>query len=137
MVIDNPVFGIGAGNFPKVSPLYGLRDIGGDIFEHAHNLLLTIAVETGLVGLVALLVFGAGLLREARTILRFRQAPGFTLAMAPLAAIAGLLGSSVTDYPLRTNLVMAVFMMHVGALIAYARAAEGSRVAPETPMNSL
>ena len=134
MVIDHPLFGIGAGNFSKVSPLYGLRDLGGDTFEHAHDLPLTIAVETGLLGLVALLVFLVGLGWEATAILAWRRTPAFTLAMAPVAAIAGLLASSVTDYPLRTNLIMALFMIQAGALIAFARAARGSRTAAERPM---
>jgi putative inorganic carbon (hco3(-)) transporter len=136
MVIDHPLFGIGAGNFPIVSPLYGLRDLGGDTFEHAHNVPLSIAVETGLLGLAAFFVFAAALARAAIRILRSRDGPEFPLAIAPLAALSGLVATSMTDYPLRTNLIMAVIMLEAGAMIAYSRRADGSSVGAETPMSS-
>jgi O-antigen ligase len=131
MIIDHPLFGVGAGNFSIVSPLYGLRDLGGDTFEHAHNVPLTIAVETGLLGLAASLVMVAALGRAAVKVLRSRGGPEFPLAMAPLAALTGLVATSMTDYPLRTNLIMALIMIEAGALIAYSRRARGSRIVTE------
>lgn len=131
MVIEHPLVGIGAGNFSAVSPLYGLRDNGGDTFEHAHNVPLTIAVETGLLGLAAFLVMVAALGRAAVRILRSRVGPEFPLAMAPVAALTGLVATSMTDYPLRTNLILSLIMIQAGALIAYSRRARGSRIVAE------
>lgn len=123
IVADHPFVGVGEGNFSRVSALYDLRDRGGEVFEHAHNVPLTIAAETGLLGLSAFLLFLFFLARRAATILRHRAADVFPLGLAVIAALTGLLANSMTDYPLRQNLVMAVLMIEVGALIAYARLA--------------
>ncbi len=61
---DTPLFGTGLGSFGTVYPAYQDMDLSG-IAEHAHSDWLEIALEAGLVGLLAvlaasaLLVFGA------------------------------------------------------------------------------
>ena len=127
IIADHPLAGIGAGNFPVVSPLYGLRDRGGFTFEHAHSIVLTLAAETGLLGLACFLAFLAALVRPAATILRASHARDYPLGLAAVAAVAGLLASGILDYPLRANVIMAFLLIAVGVIVAVARRVDGRR----------
>jgi len=118
---DHFVLGVGVGNFPVVAPRYGLVDPEGLPYEHAHNLFLTFAAETGLIGLAAFVWFVVAIARTAISTLGRRAASEFPLALGLAAALTGLLATGMTDYPLRTNVVMALIMLEVGALVAYAR----------------
>jgi putative inorganic carbon (hco3(-)) transporter len=137
MIADAPLAGIGAANFSIVSPSYGLGDLGGDPFAHAHNVPLTIAAETGLIGLAAFLAFVLGLARNSLDVLRARGQPDYGLGVALVAALAGLFANSMTDYPLRANPVMAVLMLEVGAVLAYARLAGADGREPRRSTSSL
>lgn len=127
IVANHPILGIGEGNFPNTSAEYNLRDIGGDVFQHAHNLLLTILIETGLLGLAASLAFLATIARTMARALRGPWSESRALALGLVAALVGLFANSVTDYPLRANIIMAVVMLEIGALIAYGRFAAAGR----------
>ena len=64
MIAAHPFFGIGENQYPEVSVRYGLyaEDLGGS-YQHAHNIPLTIAAETGLLGLAALVWVAVALAR--------------------------------------------------------------------------
>jgi O-antigen ligase len=123
MVADRPFLGVGEGNFSQYAGPYGLRDVGGDLFEHAHNVPLTIAVETGLIGLACFLTFAAGALAAAVRVLRARGWPGYPFGLALVAGLSAVAVNAALDYPLRANYVMALIMLEVGALMAFARSA--------------
>jgi len=53
MFKDNPILGVGAGNFSEVAPQY----MEGRTYSHAHNLFIHIALELGLLGIFAVLWF--------------------------------------------------------------------------------
>jgi putative inorganic carbon (HCO3(-)) transporter len=53
MTVDHPLFGVGIDNFQLFYPVYSGRD---DELNHAHNLLLNIAAERGLIGLASFCV---------------------------------------------------------------------------------
>ncbi len=53
IVADYPVFGVGQNSFPLVYPEYSRPDIKEPSISHLHNNFLEIAVERGLVGLMA------------------------------------------------------------------------------------
>ena len=117
MVLDHPVFGVGANEFSLVAPSYGLIDpITGYTFEHPHNIVLTIAVELGLVGLAALLWLVAGLLRvlwRARATAPADRAAAVAIAAAFTAvAVQGLV-----DYTLRSNVLVAVLAVLAGCAV--------------------
>ncbi len=130
IIAEHPLFGIGQGNFPTVSPNFGLADVGGIPFDHAHDLFLNIAVELGLPALLALLFTIAALFRSARNALRDRAGPLYPYAVAVSASLLALLVNSITEYPLRQNLIMATIMIVIGLLLALERL---SREQPATP----
>lgn len=137
MVAARPLLGAGEGNFPEVSAEFGLRDADGSVFAHAHDILLTIAVETGLAGLAAFLAF---LISMGQTILRaIRRLAGDDrmLALGIAAALAGLFVTGITDYPFGNNLVMALIMLEVGAMVAYARGHAAPARQPTPPRPAL
>lgn len=121
MALDRPLVGAGQGNYALVSPRYGLRDPDGLPWDHAHNVPLTIAVESGLLGLAAFLMFAASVTLAGRAALQNRFARTRPLAIGLVAAILATTVTSMGDYPLRTNAIMATIMIEVGALIACAR----------------
>jgi O-antigen ligase/tetratricopeptide (TPR) repeat protein len=90
MARDFPFSGAGPFAFPRLYEV--LRDPGGEpVAFHAHSVLLTIAAETGIVGLAAVLF---GWLRFAAVLRARLQSPG---ALAPVSAAiaAGLIGTWV------------------------------------------
>jgi putative inorganic carbon (HCO3(-)) transporter len=85
-----PLTGVGPFEFARLYPLF--RTPGGEpIAYHAHSVILTIAAETGLVGLCAL-VFGW--LRFVET-LRARLRPDGTYGVVAIGIAAGLAGTWV------------------------------------------
>jgi O-antigen ligase len=127
MVGASPWLGVGEGNYSEESPRFGLLDIGGLHYDHAHNLLLTIAIETGLVGLAFFVAFLWGTARAAGRALRGGRRDVYSLALGMTAALVGLFVTSFGEYPPRTNAILATTMIEVGLLVACARL---SRPAP-------
>ncbi len=122
IILDHPLIGVGTSNFGEVAPGYGLSGIAGiSYLDHPHNILLTIAAETGFVGLAFALVFAFAVGSAGVVALRERHDPRFPLVLAVCAALAGLALTSMGEYPIRTNVIMATLMIEVGVLIAYAR----------------
>jgi O-antigen ligase len=127
MVADHPFLGVGMGNFSVASPHYGLRDIQGAAFDHAHDVPLTMAAELGLIGLAVFFWVCFAVARTAARALRNRGAPEFPLVLASTSALVGIAGSSISDVPYRTNAITGVLMLHVGALVAFERRASARR----------
>lgn len=127
MVADRPLLGFGIGSFATWSPRYGMRDTFAVPFEHAHNVALTIAVELGLLGLAALAAFFWQLVSMARRVIRDRASPLHGIGVGLVAAFAGTTIVSLTDYPLRSNPVTALFMIEVGLLVAVASLMRSAR----------
>lgn len=123
IVADHPFLGTGMGNFGEVSPAYGIRDIGGFPYDHAHNLVLTFAAETGLVGVFIFLAFLFAVARAGARALGRSDLPGFPPALAIVAGLSGLFVTSLGEYPPRTNVIMALILILIGALVAYERLA--------------
>jgi O-antigen ligase len=123
IIADYPFLGTGMGNFGKVSPRYGIRDVGGLAYDHAHNIVLTFAAETGLIGVSLFLAFVFAVGRAGMRALRPGDWPGFAPALAIVASLVGLFVTSLAEYPPRTNVIMALILVLVGALVAYERLA--------------
>lgn len=124
IIADNPFIGVGAGGFRNVSPAYGIVGGRGLPFVHAHNIFLTVAAESGIIGLALLLAFFGALAASAvRLIASFRKSPVYPLGLSLAAGLAGLIVCSIADYPWATLVIFAVFMVEVGAFIAATRLA--------------
>lgn len=106
MFQDNPIGGIGAGNYALVSNQYlvrtGLIQVDDYILldpKQAHNMYLDMAAETGVVGFLlfsGLIAFSLrSTLRAAR---RFQWAGDTDMEVLSRAAFLGLLGMLVADF---------------------------------------
>ena len=102
MIQDFPFTGIGAGTYyDVVSLLYPLFLVSpGNIIPHAHNLLLEVAVDVGVPGLVAfvailIIAFFSGLRNIYGTTSEYRIAA--TLSEAALASLVGMLAHGMVD----------------------------------------
>jgi O-antigen ligase len=111
--------GSGVGSFEKVYRLYEDPSAVDRIFvNHAHNDYLEIALETGLPGVVLVLLFLAWLVRFAWN--RWNEPQGDPFAQAATIASAAILAHSLVDFPLRTSAMAGVFAVAI-ALIAQSR----------------
>lgn len=136
IIAAHPFLGVGQGNFPAASPAYGLVDVGGLPFDHAHDLVLNVAAELGLVGLAVLVLFLGALLKSVRTVLSHRESDLYPLAVALTASLLALLVNSITEYPLRQNLILATILIDIGLLLGIERLmreSEASRLTPNRP----
>lgn len=120
IIAAHPLLGVGAGNFNTVSLEYGLSE-GGQPFEHAHDLALTVAAERGLGALAMLIWFLAAVGRTGVDALRDRRSELYPYALGLCAALFGLFIDSLVDYPPGQDAVMGTLMIEVGALIALER----------------
>jgi O-antigen ligase len=128
MIAAHPFFGIGENQYPEVSIRYGLfaQDLGGS-YQHAHNIALTIATETGLLGLAALTWVAFAL---ARVVLgACRRLGGFDrgLAFAVAAAFTGLALQGMVDYTLNSNTVAAVTFVLAACAVVLLRSAPAAQ----------
>lgn len=121
IIADHALIGIGEGNFPLYSARSGVLDVNAVPFDHAHNVVLTVAAETGLLGLAFFLWFcGASAIAGLRTAFRADSSTA-KLALALLAAYAGTAVISIADYPLGENADFSAIMIEAGLLIALSR----------------
>ena len=121
MIAAHPFFGIGENQYPEVSVRYGLyaEDLGGS-YQHAHNIPLTIAAETGLLGLAALVWVAVALARVLVGACRRLTGLERGLATAVAAAFTGLALQGMVDYTISSNTVAAVtFVLAACAVVLW------------------
>ena len=97
MFAENPILGVGIGNYPKAYETYALPGWPTGV-GHAHNYYLNLAAEGGLLTFVAFLLFLALAWRLAAR--AWRQAPnawGRTLALGLLGSLAAFSAHSLVD----------------------------------------
>jgi O-antigen ligase len=116
-------FGSGMGTFV---PVYGMQerpqDALPDIYvNRAHNDVLELWLESGLIGPGLLAIFLLWLAIRAATLWR-RNAPGqgidLMLARAGTILVALIVAHSLVDYPLRTGAIMAILAFACGLMVA-------------------
>jgi putative inorganic carbon (hco3(-)) transporter len=134
IIADHPILGVGAGNFSIAARHYDVLDLENQPFDHAHDVPLTIAAELGLPGLLVFAWFAVLLARLVGRAVSARGDP----ALGPLllAVAAAMVGSAVTsagDYPPRTNVIAATFIVLVGVLWGLLRQAGLPAATPPPP----
>lgn len=118
--------GSGLGTYPK---LYQQKEDPAEVdrfyVNHAHNDYLELAVETGLPGVLLILIFLFWWGRAVAAMLRSPASDQFALAGA--VASAAILLHSMVDYPLRTGAISAVFAMSLALILQSRRTAHSDK----------
>jgi putative inorganic carbon (hco3(-)) transporter len=122
IIEDNLLVGIGPGSYPDVSQRYGVIDPNqGDAVEHAHSVPLTVAVETGILGIVALVLVAV------RLPVVLAQAVGRNvgwhrgMAFAVAAGLTAFAIQGLVDYTLWSNVIAIVVAVFLGLAAALRR----------------
>ena len=116
---DNLLVGIGPGNYPNVSPRYGIIDPNqGDAVEHAHSVPLTIAVEAGLLGIIALVLLIIRLPRMLVEACRRNVGWHRGMAFAVTAGMTAFVAQGLIDYTLWSNVIAFVVALFLGLATA-------------------
>jgi hypothetical protein len=121
MFLENPIFGVGAGEFVATVPEYQRKlGIQAEVLD-AHNLYLEIAAETGAIGLVTWgLFFGFGLFLAVRAWLLSRPSMGganrwvHLMAVGVIAALIGWLLASIFLHAANLRILYTVLAVGVG-----------------------
>jgi len=114
--------GSGLGTFRKLYPLTEDAEAVGRVHvNHAHNDYVELAIETGVPGIILMLMFLVWWAGSVGQMLKSPAADYFAIASA-IASAAMLLHSAV-DYPLRTAALSAVFAMCLALIVQSRRTA--------------
>jgi O-antigen ligase len=119
IISDRPVFGTGVGTYRWVFPAYKDDRFGGNFYEHAHNDLLEVIGEQGIMGF-AFLASGV-LIVFVRMVRAFGKTQDLLMRGALFAAISGTMALSVhglVDFNLHipANALFFVVLLGIGAV---------------------
>ena len=132
----HPFLGVGLGNFefayPEVRSVEEWRLSRRDVVDDAHNEYLHVAVETGLLGLVAFLWVLTRLARLTRDLLRSPESRNEALPL--VASLAGLLFYAGFGFPLKNPVSGAYWWMFLGYLSAMATTTRGGHATRTIPV---
>jgi O-antigen ligase len=114
MFLENPILGVGAGNYPVRYIDYSLPG-WPDSLGHAHNFYLNMAAEAGFAAALALIWVLASIMATARA--AFRKSAGFSRGLA-----LGLLGATVVFavHSLFDNLLVNSMAIQIGVFLGLA-----------------
>ena len=127
--------GSGLGTFVPVYAMFEKPEDAQDTYvNRAHNEILEVWLETGVLGLALTVLFVIWLVRRSVEIWRSAPAPGasqldWSLIRAATIAPALLLAHSLVEFPLRTGAIMAVMAFACALLIESPVGAEGTEEA--------
>jgi O-antigen ligase len=101
-------FGSGIGTFPQIYPTReDPATVDRYYMNHVHSDYIELALETGMAGMLLLLVFLLWWFRRTYAIWRAAESDYFALAATIASGV--ILAHSLVDYPLRTAAIAAVF----------------------------
>jgi putative inorganic carbon (HCO3(-)) transporter len=110
MILDNPLLGVGIGNFASVHPIYRSMpetlDPGNHILEHAHNDFLELGAEIGLPGLFGLLWMLCALFRRM-----LQPGSGPPLSYGFAASVGALAVNGLFAFGLQNPIPFAAFWL--------------------------
>ena len=119
MMTERPWFGVGIGQYQRMSALFLSPQLAFSYgFEHAHNYVLQIGGELGLVGLCAFAAWiGAALARAARALAR---APRDGRLLGVAGGVTVFLVTCLSGHPLLVGEVAYPFWIQLGLMTALA-----------------
>lgn len=133
---DQGLIGAGIGTFPKLYPQYeDPATVERTYVNHAHNDYLEIALESGIAGVVLMLLFLAWWGTRAFAI--WRSAEAVEMARAACIASAAILLHSLVDYPLRTTAIATCMAVALALMADPARRRQQARAADLRPTRHL
>lgn len=116
-LIQEQPLGVGALQFREVSGRLGLTE-GGARLENVHNAYLNIAVELGVLGLIAYLAWTARVARDLVYEWRRRRPETFPLVVGVTAALSGYVFQALTIVQYRVQTILAVLFVLAGVAAA-------------------
>jgi O-antigen ligase len=116
---QHPFFGVGVNQFKFEGARHDLFE-RGRVLENAHSIPLSLAAETGLIGLAAFLAFFGQLAVRAARALRSHDTVVFAIALGIASALLAFILQGLTVAQIRVNVVMATFLALAGMLTALA-----------------
>lgn len=128
MIKDQPMIGVGLGNFRIVYPAYHQRVVKEQLFSetlqarHAHHDFIQITAELGFPGLT--LFLGLCFYPLIRSILHLRQQTDIRLRYVSIGVIGGITGFIVNaqfGFPMQTSITPMLFFVYLGILSAIRR----------------
>jgi putative inorganic carbon (HCO3(-)) transporter len=139
MIADHPIFGVGALEFSEYAPRYGIPVTAG-VPTHAHDTLLTITAELGIVGaaaFIALCLTVAGALRRS---IRWGSSDNAALGWGVAGGLTSFFAAGVVDYVLAARVIDETVFVLVGcavglALLAARRPAASARSVQSTRLD--
>lgn len=137
LISGNPLLGTGPGTFSTTYAETAGTGRSGNA-EHAHNIVLTLSAEFGLLGLVAFAALATAVLVSGWQAVRALQRRGTgreaALCAGAIGALVTVLGHGAIDYPLRNPTLFFLHWAMAGLVLAYARVARVHRAAPAEAM---
>ena len=133
VAIEHPFAGVGVNQFEHEAGQRGVYERGEPI-ENAHSVPLSLAAETGIVGLALFMAFLVQLAGRARVALHNRDPLPYVLALGTLAALVAFVVQGLTVAQIRAHIVMGSFLVLAGLLTGLAdnaRRAQEPVAAPE------
>jgi O-antigen ligase len=113
MWAEKPLLGWGLGCFPTVFPQF--RSFYSDLVTNqAHNDLLQVGVETGIIGFALMIAFLVLLFREGIAHAGLHRTFASAVRLATLVGCTGLLAHSITDFNLHIPANAALFFLLCG-----------------------
>jgi O-antigen ligase len=130
MALDHPAFGVGVANFISYYPPYSGHSFG---IDHAHNILLNMLAERGLIGLAAFAVVLVVMFRSLFSALgKAASTTERTLIAGLIAVFAGYLAHSMLDVSYYDYKILLLFWLLAGTAATVGQ--RQSEAAPETSM---
>ncbi len=130
LITEHPFFGVGLGNFPAA---YGSLMVSNlpmlsyslEVPPHAHNLLVNLAVEVGLVGLLAFVAMLAAATLKALRAYRTGEPRTRALALGIAAGLGATMIHNLVDVTVYQGFTAILFFAYLGMLDATDRFSGG------------
>ena len=104
--IEQPIFGHGAG----VETTHGILKEAGLGSIHAHNIVLQLLMEGGIIALIIMLFIGAKVIKNGIELMRNNYGYAYWIGFGVLGFAACFIIQGVVDYPLMTPKLVCNFM---------------------------